>query len=94
MYSVDQSMQFDLCAQVEWRTLCTERGLAQGRPLSPALAAILLQPCIAAAWEAMKADQGLDDAQARRVMGATGYLDDVALIGEPHVVAAGLAAFR
>ena len=34
----------------------------------------------------MKADQGLDDA---RVMGATGYLDDVALIGEPHVVAAG-----
>ena len=23
----------------EWRTLCTERGLAQGRPLSPALAA-------------------------------------------------------
>jgi hypothetical protein len=42
----------------EWRTLRTERGLAQGRPLSPALAAILLQPCIAAAWEAMKADQG------------------------------------
>jgi hypothetical protein len=37
---------------------------------------------------------GADDEQARRVMGATGYLDDVALIGEPHVVAAGLAAFR
>ena len=37
----------------------------------------------------MKVDQGLDDAQARMVMGATGYLDDVALIGELHVVAAG-----
>jgi hypothetical protein len=42
----------------------------------------------------MKADQGLDDAHARMVMGATGHLDDVVLIGEPHVVAAGLAAFR
>jgi hypothetical protein len=67
--------------------------IARGHVQCPACSGILFA-CISAAWEATKADQGLDDAQARVVMGAAGYLDDVALIGEPHVVAAGLASFR
>ena len=37
----------------EWRKLRFDRGIAQGRPLSPALAAILLQPCIVAAYDEM-----------------------------------------
>ena len=38
----------------DWRRLNGDRGLAQGRCLSPVLASILLQPCIVAAEEIIR----------------------------------------
>ena len=54
-----------------WRRLCTERGLAQGRPLSPVLASVLLQPCIIAAERAMADAQGCSVAELRKVAGVS-----------------------
>ena len=55
------------------RTLCTERGAAQGRPLSPALPAILLQPCIIAAEDAMMRQMGVTREQFGETCGIAAY---------------------
>ena len=76
-----------------WRHLSMERGTAQGRPLSPALAAILLQPCLKEAQRAMAAASGRTMEEAQAELGVGAYLDDVNLLAEPVVAAAGLRAF-
>ena len=57
----------------EWRRLCTERGLAQGRPLSPVLASVLLQPCIIEAERAMAEAQGCSLQDFRAMAGIAAY---------------------
>eukprot|EP01043_Picozoa_sp_COSAG02_P035957 COSAG02_NODE_2605_length_8442_cov_9.552080_14_plen_222_part_01 len=81
----------------EWRVLCTERGAAQGRPLSPALSAVLLQPCIEAAEAAMVERMGVTRAQfreSRETCGIAAYLDDCTIVAPPDVAAVGLDTFR
>ena len=66
-----------------WREAQMVRGLAQGRPASPVLAAILLNPCIIkAAHLAMRNAAEMTLEQAKRDLGAAGYLDDVTLDGQ------------
>jgi hypothetical protein len=64
----------------EWRRLCTERGLAQGRPLSPVLASVLLQPCIIEAERAMAEAQGCSLQDFRAMAGIAAYLDDMTIV--------------
>ena len=87
----------------DWRLLEMTRGIAQGRPLSPVLVSILLQPAIKEAYRAMAGQMGLDpDSEAARLkieaarpkIGAGGYLNDLALVDPPTAVAAGFLAFR
>jgi len=78
----------------EWRRLSTERGLAQGRCLSPVLASVLLQPCIIAAEEAMVAEMGCTVAEFRATAGVAAYLDDMTIVAHPRVAAVGLRAFQ
>jgi hypothetical protein len=44
----------------DWREINFRTGTAQGRPLSPALAGILLQPCLIVAQREMARVEGLD----------------------------------
>ena len=77
-----------------WRAINMRTGLAQGRPLSPALACILLQPCILAARDAMSQQAKLSPTEARDKQAAVGYLDDVGLVAHLPAVIAGFFAFQ
>ena len=78
----------------EWRRLNVERGLAQGRCLSPVLASVLLQPCIVAAEDAMVAAAGVSREEFCRTCGVAAYLDDLSIVAPPRVAAVGLRAFQ
>ena len=78
----------------EHKALCpSERGLAQGRPLSPVLASVLLQPCIVAAEVAMAEAHGCPVEELREVAGIAAYLDDLTIAAHPAVAAAGMKVF-
>lgn len=78
----------------EWRRLNTERGLAQGRCLSPMLSSVLLLPCIQAIEAAMIAAVGVSRQQFCRTCGVAAYLDDFSIVAPPHIAAVGLRAFQ
>ena len=79
-----------------WAAVNFQSGCAQGRPLSAALAGILLGLALKAAKLAMATAAGLplDSEAADRAFAAGAYIVDAGLIGEPAVVAAGFVAFK
>ena len=85
------------CIGAVWRNLFMPRGVAQGRPLSPALASILLNPAIRAAHEAMAeycvTHKHWSVERCRTDLAAAGYLDDVTLVGPADAVRRGLDVF-
>lgn len=78
----------------EWRRISMERGLAQGRCLSPVLSSVLLQPCIVAAEDAMVRAVGVSRQEFRRTCGVAAYLDDLSIVAPPAVAAVGLRTFQ
>ena len=77
-----------------WAAVNFQSGCAQGRPLSAALAGILLGPALKAAKLAMATAAGspLGSEAADGAFAAGAYIDGAGLIGEPAVVAAGFVA--
>jgi hypothetical protein len=80
----------------DWRAIEMRAGLAQGRPLSPALASILLQPCLTAARDAMARHAGWEPEgeEARQHQAACAYLDDAGLVAHLGAAIAGYHAFE
>jgi hypothetical protein len=78
-----------------WQEINFVNGLAQGRPLSPALAAILLQPILIATKKAMAVECGLEFGSAALDLkiGCGAYIDDATLVGHVDVVAKGFKVF-
>ena len=89
-------MQVLLNVLGDWRRIPFERGIAQGRPLSPVLASILLLGVQKKAWKAMCEHMRLDpdSAEARERLSLGGYLDDCGILAPPEVARVGYLAFR
>ena len=62
--------------------------------MSPVLSAVLLQPCVIAAEQAMATAMCKSAREFREVAGVASYLDDCTIVAPPEVAAIGLRAFR
>jgi hypothetical protein len=83
----------------DWREINFCTGTTQGRPLSPALAGILLQPCLIAAQTTqceMARVEGLDPdgEEVARRFAIDAYIDDDGLVGTLKTVATGFAVLK